>query len=114
MIQALHEIGNLHYADNNAAEAEVQWNDCVDTIFQKLYSVSHYREIFKSNPQLADSFGSKQVMIGGVVLIKLAKLCYEGNDMSRFVDCVLMATRMFGAPSKLSMPNAQNDICWFD
>jgi hypothetical protein len=33
LIQALHELGNLLYADGNLVEAEIQWNDCVDTIF---------------------------------------------------------------------------------
>ena len=28
LVQALHELGNLLYADNNIAEAEVCWNDC--------------------------------------------------------------------------------------
>ena len=59
LIQALHEIGNLHYADGNLGEAEVQWNDCVDTIFQKLYVVNQFRQVFKDNPSLADAFGSK-------------------------------------------------------
>ena len=43
LIQALHELGNLHYADGNLGEAEVQWNDCVDTIFQRLYVVKEFR-----------------------------------------------------------------------
>ena len=33
LIQALHELGNLLYADANLQEAEICWNDCVDTIF---------------------------------------------------------------------------------
>jgi hypothetical protein len=33
LIQALHELGNLLYADGQFGEAEIQWNDCVDTIF---------------------------------------------------------------------------------
>ena len=33
LIQALHELGNLLYADGNLGEAEICWNDCVDTIF---------------------------------------------------------------------------------
>ena len=33
LISALHELGNLYYADNNLVDAEIQWNDCVDTIF---------------------------------------------------------------------------------
>jgi len=114
LIQALHELGNLYFADGNSQEAEIQWNDCVDTIFQKLYSVNVFRQIFKDNPQLADAFGSKQVMIGGVVLIKLAKLCYEGKDLTKFTDCILMAKGMFTAPTKLSMPSPQNDVMWSD
>lgn len=39
LIQALHELGNLLYADGNLGEAEICWNDCVDTIFQRLYVV---------------------------------------------------------------------------
>lgn len=84
LIQCLHELGNLLYADDQLSEAEIQWNDCVDTIFQKLYVVSSFREVFKENPQLADAFGSRQVIIGGIVLSKLAKLIYEGKDMHRF------------------------------
>jgi hypothetical protein len=61
--------------------------------------------VFDANPSLADSFGSKQVIIGGIVLNKLAKLCYEGNDLHRFSECTLMAAELFAAPGKLSMPH---------
>ena len=43
LIQALHELGNLLYADGNLVEAEICWNDCVDTIFQRLYVVIQFR-----------------------------------------------------------------------
>lgn len=101
----MHELGNLYYADNNLVESEIQWNDCVDTIFQRLYSVSQFRTIMKDNPQLADSFGSRQVMIGGVVLVKLAKLCYEGKDLHKFTECIVMAKDLFSAPAKLRIPH---------
>lgn len=91
-------------------EAEVQWNDCVDTIFQRLYVVREFRQVFKDNPSLADSFGSKQVLVGGVVLTKLAKLCYEGKDMHKFTECVLMASELFAAPAKLTLPHPQTSI----
>lgn len=105
LIQALHELGNLLYADGNLGEAEICWNDCVDTIFQRLYVVNQFREVFAANPSLADAFGSKQVIIGGIVLTKLAKLCYEGQDLHKFTECVLMAAELFAAPAKLSMPH---------
>ena len=105
LIQVLHELGNLLYADGNLGEAETCWNDCVDTIFQRLYVVNQFRQIFDENPQLADAFGSQQVLIGGIVLTKLAKLCYEGADLHKRSECLLMAAELFAAPARLSMPN---------
>jgi hypothetical protein len=112
LIQALHELGNLLYADGQLGEAEIQWNDCVDTIFQKLYVLSSFRTVFKENPgaTLADTFGSRQCLIGGVVLTKLAKLCYEGRDLHRYNECMLMAAELFAAPGKLSLPHPQTAI----
>ena len=50
LIQALHELGNLLFADGQMGEAEIQWSDCVDTIFQKLYVINTFRQVFKDNP----------------------------------------------------------------
>ena len=106
----MHELGNLLYADGQLGEAEIQWNDCVDTIFQRLYVVNSFREVFKENAQLADAFGSKQCLIGGVVLTKLMKLCYEGRDLFRHNECLLMAAELFAAPAKLGFPHPQIPI----
>jgi len=46
-------------------------------------------------------------LIGGIVLTKLAKLCYEGTDLHKHSECVLMASELFAAPAKLSMPHPQ-------
>jgi hypothetical protein len=88
-------------------EAEICWNDCVDTIFQRLYVVNQFRDVFNANPSLADAFGSQQVLIGGIVLTKLAKLCYEGTDLHKHSECLLMAAELFAAPSRLSLPHPQ-------
>jgi len=103
----LHELGNLQYADGNLGEAEIIWNDCVDTIFQRLYVVNQFRQVFADNGSLGDAFGSKQVLIGGIVLTKLAKLCYEGADLHKHSECLLMAAELFAAPAKLTMPHPQ-------
>jgi hypothetical protein len=47
------------------------------------------------------------VLIGGIVLTKLAKLCSEGTDLHKHSECVLMASELFAAPAKLSMPHPQ-------
>jgi hypothetical protein len=72
--------------------------------------VNEFREVFKENKQLADAYGSKQVLVGGIVLIKLAKLCYEGSNLHRYRECVLMATELFYAPAKLSLPHPLSPI----
>lgn len=51
-------------------------------------------------------------MIGGVVLIKLAKLCYEGKDMTKFIDCILMSKGLFTAPCLLGLPTPKIDVRW--
>lgn len=66
--------------------------------------------MFKENPSLADSFGSRNVLIGGVVLSKLAKLCYEGKDLHKFMETSLMAAELFAAPAKLTFPHPQVSI----
>ena len=82
----------------------------MDTIFQKLYVVNQFRQVFKENPSLADAFGSRQVLIGGIVLSKLAKLCYEGKDMHKFTECTIMAAELLAAPAKLTLPHPQTPI----
>lgn len=82
----------------------------MDTIFQRLYVVREFRQVFKDNPSLADSFGSKQVLVGGIVLTKLAKLCYEGKDLHKYTECILMASELFAAPAKLTLPHPQTPI----
>jgi hypothetical protein len=80
LIQALNELANLYYADTQLKEAEIQWNDAVDTIFQRLYVLNSFRALFKeNNNQIASVFGTKQCLIGGIVLAKLSKICYETN-----------------------------------
>jgi hypothetical protein len=59
---------------------------------------------------LADAFGPRQCLIGGIVLTKLAKLCYEGRDMHRYNECLLMSAELFAAPAKLSFPHPQTAV----
>jgi hypothetical protein len=51
-------------------------------------------------------------MIGGVVLIKLAKLCYEEKDLTKYIDCILMAKGLFAAPCLLGLPTPKMDVRW--
>lgn len=76
-----------------------------------MYVVNQWRAVFKdANNNLADVFGSRNVLIGGIVLTKLAKLCYEGKDLHKFMECSLMAADLFAAPAKLTLPHPQVSI----
>ena len=114
LIQSLHEIGNLYFSDDQLDNAEVQWNDCVDAIFQKdVGIIKTYRALFKEIPNLAATYGSIQCVIGGVVLAKLAKLIYN-NDIHLQRECVLMGSELFHAPFKVSMFHPHNKIDFAD
>lgn len=41
------------------------------------------------------------------MLSKLAKLCYEGRDLHKFIETSLMAAELFAAPAKLTLPHPQ-------
>lgn len=41
------------------------------------------------------------------MLTKLAKLCYEGADLDKYAECIVMASELFAAPAALSMPHPQ-------
>lgn len=41
------------------------------------------------------------------MLTKLAKLCYEGQDLHKHSECIIMAAELFAAPAKLSLPHPQ-------
>lgn len=49
------------------------------------------------------------MLIGAIVLTKLAKLCYEGKDLHKYMECSYMAAELFAAPAKLTLPHPQ--IC---
>ena len=104
LIQSLHEIGNIFYTDDQHREAEIHWNDCIDTIFQQLYVLNSYRDVFEKNPNIASTFGAEQCLIGAVVLSKLAKLCYASN-LEKQRECVSMAALLVEAPFKLQFPH---------
>lgn len=59
LVQSLHEIGNILYSDDQHKEAEIYWNDCLDTIFQQLYVINSFRDVFAKNPNIAATFGAE-------------------------------------------------------
>ena len=107
LVQALHELGNLFYADNQLKEAQIHWSDALDTVFQQLYVLNSFRTSVFKHPNLAAKFGHKQCLVAGVLLSKLAKLSYA-NNLNKRQDAVLLAAECLFAPLKLTLPHPQH------
>lgn len=100
-------MGNLYFSMDNLKYAEEFWNDSLDALFEKLYSVKNFRELLKSGSDVAGLYGQQELIISLIVLAKLAKLIYR-KDLHMQRECVLMASEISFLILKTSMPNPQN------
>ena len=69
LIKALSQFGDLQFAIDLRAQAEENWNDALDTIFQKLHSLNNYTTI-KVN------LNEQHSLIACTLLYKLSKHCF--------------------------------------
>jgi len=104
LIQALHELGNLNFSTENLLAAIDNWNDSLDTIFQKFETLKSFREVIANYKTLGFQLGIQKCLIGGIVLYKLANYCYF-NSVHTQRECVLMASEMVSAIFRTSLPH---------
>ena len=104
LVQALNELGNLYFSINKFSEAEGVWNDSLDTIFQKLYSLKCWRKIFTESSLVAFQYGFQQSIVGCNLLSKLSSICYY-NNLYLQRECVLMAAELAFSIFKISLPH---------
>jgi len=110
LVQALNEVGNLDFVFQKFSNAIKSWKESLDTIFQKLDSLSKYKEITKANDSvLAYKYGIQQCLIGCNLLCKLGYLCYY-NNLSSQRDAILMASELCFSIFKLALPHPQIQI----
>jgi len=106
LIQALNELAGIYYAADNLSEAEVQWSDGVDTVFQSLYVIKNFRSVVAENESLCDKFGLRECLIGGMMLYRLSTYCGE-TKLHFSSECLLFGAELLSAPFKLALPNPQ-------
>ena len=70
LVQALHELGNIYFAEQQLKEAEIQWSDSLDTVYQELYALTNFRAVVKKVPNLVAKFGMKPCLTSLVLLSK--------------------------------------------
>ena len=114
LMQALHELGNIYYAEGKLKDAEINWSDSLDTVYQELYVLNKFGELMKKVPNLVAKFGMKPCLNSLILLAKyslylfhrLHKLAY-GNDLSKLSQVVEMGLCVSFEPFKLTIPHPQ-------
>jgi len=70
LVQALHEIANIYYAEQQLKESEINWSDSLDTVYQELYALTNFNKITKKVPNLVAKFGMKPCLNSLILLSK--------------------------------------------
>ena len=104
LIVALNDLGNLNFSCDHVDAAEENWNDSLDTIFQKIYSLKSFRSILSEYPLVAHQLGVQRCLIGSILLSKLLKNCY-GNNLHLQRECSLMAHELIMCIFKVTLPH---------
>ena len=100
LIQILYEMSLVLYSmgtEKTLKQAEVFFNEEIDTVFQKLYSVKNYRDIKFEN--YINASGSKNIYVipsfiyAVKSLHKLAKYCYD-NSLYEQRESALFASKI--------------------
>ena len=106
LVQALNELGNLYFSINKFSEAEGIWNDSLDAIFQKLFSLKQWRKIFNESSLISFQYGFQQCLVGCILLNKLSSICYFNNiHLQR--ESIFMAAELAFSVFKISLPHPQ-------
>ena len=67
------------YSTGNIKGAEVYFNEALDTVFQMLYSINNFRNIFAIGANATEKYGIKSLLYAICILHKLNKFCYDNN-----------------------------------
>lgn len=106
LVQALNELGNLYFSINKFSEAEGIWNNSLDSIFQKIYSLKQWRKIFTEASLISFQYGIPQCLVGFNILCKLSTICYF-NNLNLQRESILMASDLAFSVFKISLPHPQ-------
>lgn len=79
LIQILYEMSLVMYSTGNIKGAEVYFNEALDTVFQMLYSINNFRNIFAIGANATEKYGIKSLLYAICILHKLNKFCYDNN-----------------------------------
>ena len=77
--------------ENDIKNAEIYFNESLDTVFQKLYSLKDFRNFFSNKENnFVDKYDIKNLFYAILNLHKLLKYCYD-NDLYYQKECAIMS-----------------------
>lgn len=107
LIQMLYEMSLVYYSELDYKNAEIYFNEALDTVFQKLYSLKDFRNFFNetnSKSSLVEKYGIRQLLYAVMILHKLGKFCYD-TELYMQRECATMSGEIIYNILISSMPN---------
>ena len=93
LIQVLYEMSIVYHSDKDYKNAEIYFNESLDTVFQKLYSLKDFRNLFENTKNLTEKYEIRQLLYAVMILHKLSKYCYD-QQLYLQRECVLMSAEI--------------------
>ncbi|RKO92696.1 hypothetical protein BDK51DRAFT_43510 [Blyttiomyces helicus] len=117
---ACQEHGDILYAYGDFEGAIVYWSKCADTLFRRDHAVGNWKSIFSkekivSGPDLLALLGGvRNCFLAGMAVIKLCHVGYRSNDIDKRDELADLATRLFIAPLKGTLPHPLDPLGFCD
>ncbi|KAI5617889.1 cilia- and flagella-associated protein 54 isoform X1, partial [Silurus asotus] len=106
-VQALHDLGNLHFYNGNLKAAHSSWSKALDHALQTTNVLESWDGDLSSEPlRHAGIWGCLQ---GALLSAKIAQYILTSN-ISQRTNCCLLSAKLFKCLLKASMPHPDNDL----
>ncbi|KAF7693959.1 hypothetical protein HF521_007712 [Silurus meridionalis] len=106
-VQALHDLGNLHFYNGNLKAAHSNWSKALDHALQTTNVLESWDGDSSSQPlRHAGIWGCLQ---GALLSAKIAQYILTSN-ISQRTNCCFLSAKLFKCLLKASMPHPDNDL----
>ncbi|XP_071001157.1 cilia- and flagella-associated protein 54-like, partial [Oncorhynchus clarkii lewisi] len=113
-VQALHDLGNLHYYNGNRRAAHSYWSKAVDCALQSSGVLDSWDGVSWGTSSLQHQPTLKQAGVwgclqGALLTAKIAQYALTSN-ISQRTKCCLLSAQLFKCLLRASLPHPQSDL----
>ncbi|KAF5908404.1 cilia- and flagella-associated protein 54 [Clarias magur] len=111
-IQALHDLGNLHFYNGNPKAAHLHWSKALDRSLQTTHALESWDgyswgdDVSQQPLRHAGIWGCLQ---GALLAAKIAQYILTSN-ISQRTNCCLLSAQLFKCLLRASLPHPENDL----